>query len=422
MGEIFLKNISLDGRKIDILIEDGRIGRIAPAGQTAAPPEGAEVCDCSGRTAMPGFVNMHTHAGMSIMRGVGEDMLFADWLAHIWRIEEQIDEEFVYWSAKVGCLEMIRTGTTTFNDMYWHHRAARKAASEMGLRIATGCTMMDGRDPSQTAAKTEECLRLYEEDRAEDDGYIYVPSVHAVYSVSDGLFRWAYEFARSHGHRLHLHLCETRKEVEDCKAAHGGLTPVEYLDSLGVLGPEVIAAHSLWLSPSDIETLGQRGVTCVHCVNSNAKLSSGYRFPDKELEEAGVNVCIGTDGACSSNNLDMLEAMKTSAILQKAWREDPTAMPIDSLLRMASANGARALGIDAGQIREGALADILIVNTDNSFFLSPAPFEANFVYSAHSDCIESVIAGGRFVMRGREIPGEAEILEGARKVLGKLKL
>ena len=422
MGTIFLKNISLEGRQSDILIENGLIAAITPAGQPVAVPEGAEVCDCRGRAAVPGFVNMHTHAGMSIMRGVGEDMIFADWLAHIWRIEEQIDEEFVYWSAKVGCVEMIRTGTTTFNDMYWHHGAARRAAAEMGLRIAAGCTLLDGRDPSQTAAKIEDCLRLYEEDRIEDDRFIYMPSVHAVYSVSDELFRWASDFARSHGHRLHVHLCETRKEVEDCKAAHDGMTPVEYLDSLGVLGPEVIAAHSLWLSPTDIEILGRRGVTCVHCVNSNTKLSSGYRFLEKELRQAGVNVCLGTDGACSSNNLDMLEAMKTSAILQKAWREDPTAMPIDSLLKMSSLNGARALGINAGQIKEGALADILIVNTDNSFFLSPAPFEANFIYSAHSDCIESVIAGGRFVMRDREIPGEAEILEGARKVLVKLKL
>ena len=421
MVSILLKNILLDSVPRDILIEGDRISRIAPAGNGAAPGD-CEVCDCSGCAAFPGLVNMHTHAGMSIMRGVGEDMLFHDWLAHIWKIEDQLDEEFVYWSAKVGCIEMIRTGTTTFNDMYWFHRAARRAAAETGIRIAGGLTMMDGQDPAEAERQIETLGRSYEEDRDYYKDAIYIPSVHAVYSVSDKLFRAASGFARSHGLKLHLHLAETHKEVEDCKAAHGGMTPVEYLDSLGILGPEVIAAHSLWLTPGDIEILGRRGVTCVHCVNSNAKLSSGYRFLDSELKAAGANVCIGTDSACSSNNLDMLEAMKTSAILQKAWREDPTAMPLGELIAMATVNGARALGIDAGLIREGALADILIVDTGSSFFLSPAPFEANFVYSAHSDSIRSVIAGGRFVMRDRIIPGEEEALEGARKVLARLKL
>ena len=216
-----------------------------------------------------------------------------------------------------------------------------------------------------------------------------------------------------------MHLCETEKEVTDCKSAHG-MSPVRYLDSLGVLGPDVVAAHTLWLDPEDIRILADRHVSCVHNINSNLKLASGYRFLYNELRDAGVNVCMGTDGCASSNNLDLLEAMKTAALVQKAWRRDPAAMPLDELMAMATANGADALGLDTGRLEAGKLADILIVDTDSSFFLSNAAFLANFVYSAHSDCISSVICGGKFLMRDRKVPGEKEILDGARKVLERL--
>ena len=146
----------------------------------------------------------------------------------------------------------------------------------------------------------------------------------AIYTVSEEMIKWAVDFAKERNLLVHIHLSETEKEVLDCKRDHGGLTPVEYLDSLGVLGPNVIAAHTLWLSDNDVRILGERKVNCVHNINSNMKLSSGYRFRYNELRDAGANVCIGTDGCASSNNLDVLEAMKTSAMMQKAWRKDPT--------------------------------------------------------------------------------------------------
>ena len=155
------------------------------------------------------------------------------------------------------------------------------------------------------------------------------------------MIRWINNLAIEKGFNLHIHLSETRKEVEDCKREHGGLTPVQYLESLGVLGPHLIAAHTLWLTPEDIGLLARRGVHCVHNINSNTKLASGYRFLYNELRDAGVNVCLGTDGCASSNNLDMLETMKTSALFQKAWRDDPSAMPLDELLRLSTVNGAK---------------------------------------------------------------------------------
>ena len=195
---------------------------------------------------------------------------------------------------------------------------------------------------------------------------------------------------------------------------------MEYLDRLGILSPRVIAAHTLWVTPHDIEILAARGVHCVHNINSNAKLASGFRFLYNEMRDAGVNLCIGTDGCASSNNLDMLEAMKNSAIFQKAWREDPSALPLTELMDMATINGAKALKFNGGRIEEGAAADISIIDTDNTFFLSDGSFLANLIYSAHSDCIDSVICNGRFLMRHREIDGEKEILAQARKVLSRI--
>ena len=421
---ILLKDITVGEARKDVFIDKGRIEKIRPAGSCEdwEIAGDVEVMDCTGKVAIPGFINMHTHAGMALMRGIGEDMVFQDWISKIWKIEAGFDHDFVYWSAKVACLEVIRTGTTTFNDQYWFFQSCQKAAAELGIRPAVGYDIMDRNDPEEARRQMDQCRQKYEEayDVWNRDGAIYELAFHAIYSCSEPMMIWAAEFAREHDLPLHIHLCETLKEVEDCKAAHGGLTPVEYLERIGVLGPNLLAAHCLWLSEHDIELLAKYGVHCIHNINSNTKLSSGYRFLYNELRDAGVNVCIGTDGCASSNNLDILEAMKTSALFQKAWRGDPKALPLNELLDMATINGAKALRINSGKLEEGALADISIVETDSCYFLSPGPFLANLVYSAHSDCIDSVIASGRFVMRHREIPGERDILHEAHKALSKI--
>lgn len=418
--DILLRNIGLgDGRK-DIAISGGVISGIAPAG-TLQPGEGCEVVDCIGRQAVPGFINMHAHSPMTMMRGIGEDVLFREWLRHIWEVEENVDSEFVYWSTKLACLEMIRSGTTTFNDHYWHFAASQKAAAEMGIRIATGYDLID-RGSEEVARQQRIQCRERTEAAVRQQGPLFVCTLafHAIYSVSEELILWAGALAREKGIPLHIHLSETEGEVADCKAAHSGLTPVEYLDSLGLLSDKLIAAHTLHLTPHDIALLGEHGVTCVHNVNSNTKLASGYRFLYKELRDAGANICLGTDGAASSNNYDMLEALKTSALVQKAWRGDPAAMPLGELISMATANGAKALALNSGSLQTGRAADICIVDTRGPAFLSPAPFLANYIYSAHSDCIESVLVNGRFIMRNRKIEGEEEILEQARVMMKKI--
>ena len=419
MSSILLKNIVVAGNLSDILIVDERIASVVPAGEGSEAVPADEVVDCTGKAAAPGFVNMHTHAGMAMMRGIGEDIAFHEWLDRIWKVESNIDEEYVYHATKVACLEMIKTGTTTFNDHYWHMPMAHKAAMELGLRPVLAYVICDRNDPEESERQKIQCREMYDEYLKWNDHSVFAIAVHAIYSVREEMIVWSVNFAREHGLKIHIHVSETQKEITDCMAQHGGMSPVEYLDSLGVLGPDVIAAHTLWLSDNDIRILGERGVTCVHNVNSNLKLASGYRFLYNELRDAGANICLGTDGCASSNNLDMLETMKTSAMIQKAWREDPSAMPLSELMDMATANGGKALGLDVGRIKAGALADILIVDTQNYNFLSPGSFEANLVYSAHSDCIDSVICNGRFIMRGRVVPGESEILAEARKVMAR---
>ncbi len=417
-----MKNIVLDGQVSDVFIDGGIIRGIVRAGEPVPGGDmvsGVEVVDCSGKAAVPGFVNMHTHAAMSLMRGVGEDLVFSDWIDRIWDVESKIDEEAVYWGTKVACVEMLKTGTTTFNDHYWFPEAGQLAAAEMGLRPVSSYVAIDRNDPDEAEREKEQIQKMYERSLSWPGLSTFAAGFHAIYSVTEDMIVWTSEFAKKHGLKVHFHLSETRKEVEDSMRKYG-LSPVQYLDRLGVLGPEAIAAHTLWLSEEDIEILGRRKVNCVHNINSNLKLASGYRFLYNELRDAGANVCIGTDGCASSNNLDMLEAMKTSAIVQKAWRDDPSAMPLDELMDMATVNGARALGLDSGRLVEGASADILIVNMENTFFLSPGSFLANFIYSAHSDCIDSVICNGRFLMKGRAVKGESEILAQAKRILKKL--
>lgn len=424
MSKIILKNITLKEKPVDILVEGAFISRIVPAGSdpvlsSARTDVSAaqEVMDCTGKVAVPGFINMHTHAAMTLMRGVSEDQKLEDWLSTIWSLEDRIDSNFVHWGSKVACLEMMKTGTTTYNDQYWYPLASHQAGMEMGLRPVVSYVILDRFDRNEAARQKDQCQIMYEGSLRWPERSIFAVSAHSVYTVSEEMLLWVSEFVRKRGLKLHIHLSESRAEFENCKAAHGGLTPTEYLDSLGILDENVIAAHTLWLSDNDVEILGRRHVNCVHNVNSNLKLSSGYRFKYHELMDAGANVCIGTDGCASSNNLDMLEAMKTSALLQKAWREDPTAMPLGELLDCATRNGARALGLKSGSIKEGYLADIMIVDTDNTYFLSPGPFLANFLYSAHSDTIHSLICNGNFLIKNHKYPEEEEILANARDAM-----
>ena len=421
MSTILLSNARLvDGRRVNIFIRDKFIGAVAPASEPAGAMSLADrVIDCSNFCAVPGLVNAHTHAAMTLMRGVGKGLSLQSWLNMIWGIEANLDPESIYWGSKLAILEMIKCGTTCFNDMYWYVPQVREAVEDMGTRALLNYVVLDGGDVARGLAQREECLKVAEMSSGWSDRITLGIAIHADYTVNEDNMLWAGRTARELGAKLHVHISETEHEVNDDIAKYGK-TPVRHFDDLGLIDSNFIGAHGLWLTDEDIEILGSRGASVVHNINSNLMLSSGYRFKYNELRDAGVNVCIGTDGCASSDNQDVRESMKTMALLQHAWRNDPQAMPLGELLDVATVNGARALGINAGRIEEGALADIALVNMRTPELVPDIDFLSNFVFAANSSCVDTVICNGRIVMEGRKVAGEDEILAKAEEQAWKL--
>lgn len=415
-NSILIKGIILDERCVDILILENKIEKIAENIEYNAK----RVIEGRGKYALPGFINMHTHAAMTLMRGIGEDMALRDWLYNkIWPIEARLDEEMVYWGTKLASLEMIKSGTTCFNDQYWHLDSAVKAASEMKLRSVQPFVILDLEDSSKWNNIKENCRKAFEKSKEWGERNRFAIGIHSPYSVSEEMVRWGAGFARENGLLIHIHVSETEEENFESMEKRR-LSPTEYLDSIGVLGPDVIAAHSLWMSDRDIEIFAERGVKVVHNINSNLKIASGYRFRYNEFKKAGVTVTLGTDGCASSNNLDMIETMKTTALVQKGWRKDPTAMPLNELIDLATLNGGKALGLNCGVIKENALADIILIDTNSYAFTPNINFKANLIYSANSSCVDTVICDGNILMEGRVVEGESEIIENANRVYKKL--
>lgn len=410
MGTILIKDVVRDGKLCDIYIKNGVIKRIGCGIFTDADT----VLEGRNMTVMPAFINMHTHSGMTLFRGICEDMPLDRWLDAVWKAETALDSDFIYWGTRLACLEMIKTGTAVFADMYWNIDKACEAVRDSGMRALLSYCFLDGGDAEKQRRQREECEAMYSLSRDWPSRIRFGVSVHAHYTVSDGNMLWAADFARKRSLLLHTHLSETRSENEAHQARYG-ISPVSRMASMGLLGRDVIAAHTLWLSDGDVRLLGESGTTVVHNVNSNLKLASGYMFRYNELRDAGANVTMGTDGCGSSNNLDLREALKTAAMLQKAWREDPSALPVDELLAMGTVNGARCLGLESGKVEEGALADLILVNTDSPFFIPDYNFKANFIYAANSSCVDTLICDGRVLMRGGKVDGEEEVLARARE-------
>lgn len=416
MNSILIKKVTLDGSECDILISGNKIEKIALNIDFKAD----KTIDGRGKSIIPGFVNMHTHSAMTLMRGIGEDMHLMEWLEEkIWPVEKRLDDEMIYWGTKLACLEMVKSGTTTFNDQYWRVPAAVKAVKEAGLRSVQPYVILDLMDKSRSEEIKRECNEMYELSKEWGEMNRFAIGIHSPYSVSKEMIVWASNFARERGLLVHLHLSETEGENIRSIEQHG-LTPTEYLEKLGVLGPEVIAAHCLWMSDNDISILARHNVKVVHNINSNLKIASGYKFRYNEFRDAGVTVTLGTDGCASSNNLDMIETMKISALVQKAWRDDPTSMPLDELMKLATLNGAKALGVDSGVIAEGKLADFSLINTDIFEFTPNINFLANLIYSANSSCVHTVICNGKIVMENRVVEGEREIIDNVNRLYKKL--
>jgi 5-methylthioadenosine/S-adenosylhomocysteine deaminase len=409
---ILIKNVQLHQQPTDILIEGAFIKQV----EAGLPDTAADkVLDGTGKAVVPGFINGHTHSAMTLFRGFGDDIPLEQWLNEkIWPYENRLDEEAVYHGARLACLEMIKTGTTCFNDMYMHYPGVLRAVEEMGLRATLGATIFDYFRPEVAEQFKQQVIDNYARPRSSRVSFALAP--HAIYTVSAETLQWVRDFALANGLLIHLHAAETQTECRNA-VKDFGLTPIRYLHRLKLLSPRLILAHGLYVDDEEIRLLADHGVKVVHNPNSNLKIGSGHAFRYSEMKAAGITIGIGTDGCGSSNNLDLLEAAKIASLLQKGWRRNPTAMPADETLQCITQNGAAILNIPAGTIAPGALADLCLIDLQTPAFTPNFHFVSNLIYSAsHGSCVDTVLCNGRLLMENRRVPHEKEILENAARV------
>lgn len=385
---ILLKNILLDGRQCNILIE----GKHFKDTDAPAEVEGAQVVDCTGKAILPALYNTHNHAAMTLMRGYADDMELNKWLTeYIWPFEDKMTAADIRRGSEIAVKEMIDSGSVFFNDMYFEIDETIDIVARSGMRACIGLTVMD----YHSLAVQEQKLNFVKTFQDPTGGRINLAMApHAIYTVNGERFRKSVDFAREQGIKVHTHIAETKKEVEDCIAAHG-MTPVRYLDSLGVLGPDVIAAHCIYVDEQEWDILAERGVTVSHCPCSNMKLGSG-RFPYDLAIRSGVNITLGTDGASSNNNLDLREEMKFAALFAK-FNGEVEQLPAKQVFQWATENGAKAFGIHAGKIEAGYLADAILLDMNNPRMTPCHHIISNWVYSADSSCITNVLCDGKFI-------------------------
>jgi 5-methylthioadenosine/S-adenosylhomocysteine deaminase len=411
---ILIKNVQLEGKERNIYIEGNVIEAI---GEGSKGQMAEFVIDGTDKAAIPGLFNAHTHAAMTLLRGYADDMPLQEWLeTKIWPVERKLTEDDVYWGTKLACLEMIRSGTTFFNDMYWHWRGIAKAVAECGIRAALSAVFIDGFDAEKAKEQIKRNEALYKESKELPDRIIFALGPHAIYTVSESSLCWVRDFAHKHDLLVHIHLSETKGEVDDCIKRYG-MRPVEYLNELDFLCPRIIACHCTHLSRNEMELLKKHNVKIVHNPVSNMKLAAG-RTPYGELKRLGLyaNIALGTDGCASNNNLDMLEEMKIASLLHKVYSGDPTSMPAKEAFELTTRNAARMFRLNAGQIAEGKLADVVLLDLKNVELVPNHNLISNIVYSANGSCVDTVICDGEILMDRGKVKGEDEILEKAQKV------
>jgi len=424
-----------------VVISDGKILDILPSTDAVKKYKPKRTSKLPHAALMPGFVNAHTHTPMVYLRGVSDDLPLREWLeGTIWPLEFKfVNHEFVKEGADLAITEMLKGGTTTFNDMYWFPEAVCESVVKSGIRAAVGIIAIEfpfagyGSGPDEYFAKGQQAREKY----ADEPRISWTVSLHAPYTCSDGTITKGRELSEKLEAPLHIHLHETSAEVEESKAGNKDSqschmsdeksTPLANLKRLGAVNKRLVAVHMNYLTDAEVEMLAAEGASVVHCPSSGLKLASGFcRVAD--LEKAGVNVAIGTDGASSNNTLDMMAEMKLAAILAKAVAKDASAVPAQQAMRMATLNGAKALGLDSvtGSIAVGKDADMIAVDFDTPpTWPAPtvAPGEGGFdpithiVYSSTRDQVTNVWVKGRRLMRhGRVLSMD---VDGVKKVAQK---
>ena len=412
-------NLELNGKAVDIDVADGRIASIVPAAEAGAAT----------RPVAPAFYNCHTHLAMNLLRGYADDLELMPWLQeHIWPAEAHLTDEIVYAGTRLAILELIRSGTVFANDMYWYAPAVARAAEEMGIRCAVSMQTIETggpghNDPKNIAANA--ALAGLPRDASSRVFATLAP--HAIYTVCENSLRVCENSLRDIAARakaedtfVHVHVAETRFEVETCRKEHGGRTPVAYLNDVGLLGPKTVMAHCVHLTDDDVKIIADTGAVICENQQSNMKLVSGL-FPFKRAVEQGkCRASIGTDGASSNNALSMFAEMKCAALAAKIESGDPTCASAETVYRLATRGGAEAFGLDAGEIRVGAAADFVILDPGRLPLVPGFNRASDLVYAADPSCVDTVVCAGRVLMEGGVIPGEAEIIAAARKAAAAL--
>ena len=417
---LLVKNATLpSGKKADVLIEGNSISKVAPG---IAPPSGAEKLDASGKLLIPGLINTHTHAAMTLFRGIAEDMELKSWLASVRAVETKVTPGQMRAGSLLACLEMLKGGTTTFNDMYFHMDELAEAVKQSGMRAVLGYSMVDMNDGEKRKLELTIAEKFVKDWQGKANGRITcaIPP-HSIYLCSSELLIRGNELSEKYRIPYHIHLSETRKEVFDCLAVHKK-RPAYYLDSLGVLSQRTVAAHCVWLTKEEVRLLASRKVSASLNPVSNMKLAGGSTAPMPEMQEFGMNISLGTDGSASNNSLSMFETMKFCALLQKNSRWDATVAKGSAVFEAATLGGARALGLNAGEIKEGNLADLALLDLKAANMAPHHSLVSNLVYSAHAGNVTDTIIDGKLVMENGKVLtlDEEKVVEQAQKEAEKL--
>jgi 5-methylthioadenosine/S-adenosylhomocysteine deaminase len=381
-----------------VAVRDGQIVALCPTADARDEFTATERIELPSHVLTPGFVNAHTHAGMSLMRGMADDIPLMEWLSqHIWPAESRVvNEKFVADGTRLAAAEMLRGGTTCFNDMYFFPGEAARAAADIGIRAVVGLIVLDF--PTAWATDANDYIlrgiAVHDETRHLDlVTTAWAP--HAPYTVSDGPLERIRTLGEEMDVPIHIHLHETADEVAQAVES-GGQRPFARLAQLELLTPRLLAVHMTQLDASEIELAGHHGINIAHCPESNLKLASGF-CPVQALADASVNVCLGTDGAASNNDLDMLGEMRTAAMLAKAVVGSASALPAAAALATATLNGARALGLadKTGSIECGKAADLVAIDLDNLATQPVYSPTSTLVYAACREQVTDVWVDGR---------------------------